>query len=56
MGKDGEVVMKEIGQRLSNFGMQLLGIIGDNMLNQPEAVKERKHLLDAAFKLGSQIS
>ncbi|MDK2796149.1 MAG: hypothetical protein PWQ22_857 [Archaeoglobaceae archaeon] len=55
-GNDGEMIMKEIGKRLSNFGMQLLGIIGGNMLNQPEAVKERKELLESAFKLGSQIS
>jgi len=55
MGNDGEKVMRSIGERLSNFGMHFVGVVGGNGLNEPGAVKNRKELLDGAFKLGKEL-
>ncbi|MEM2727417.1 MAG: flavodoxin family protein [Archaeoglobaceae archaeon] len=54
-GNDGEAVMKELGKRFSNFGVKLVGIVGGNGLNEPEAVKEREDLMKFAYQLGLQL-
>ncbi|MDI9646672.1 MAG: flavodoxin family protein [Archaeoglobales archaeon] len=54
-GNDGETVLKELGTRLSNFGMKFVGIVGGNGLNEPGAVKKKEDLLKAAYQLGTRI-
>ncbi len=54
-GQDGMEVMKAIGERLSNIGMQIVGIVGGNGMNEERAVEKRDDLLEAARKLGAEL-